>query len=182
MPPAPKLSHNKPPAAQSQAFSSSGFCREIATISYRSGPEWEMRFDRDRVSDTRSFRPDFSIESYLDYQGTQWCTRYDPNSVLYLTKAMDMFDMGDEHASLKDGLAQIRCPVLVLGVQSDILFPITQQRQLTNVLRAAGNKHVTYYELDAIYGHDTFLIDVVSVGSAIKGHLEHSHQHQNHQR
>ncbi|KAJ2314333.1 homoserine O-acetyltransferase, partial [Coemansia sp. RSA 2704] len=63
-------------------------------------------------------------------------------------------------------------PALVLGVQSDILFPVAQQREIAEILREAGNPHVTYYELDAMYGHDTFLIDVVNVGAAIKGHLE----------
>jgi homoserine acetyltransferase len=55
-----------------------------------------------------------------------------------------------------------------------LLFPHWQQREIADALRAAGNKLVTYYELDAIYGHDTFLIDVVTVGAAVKGHLENS--------
>ena len=75
-------------------------------------------------------------------------------------------------ATLHDGLGRIKCPVLVIGVQSDILFPYFLQREIAEVLKETGNKQVTYYELDALYGHDTFLIDRVNVGGAVKGHLE----------
>jgi homoserine O-acetyltransferase len=73
---------------------------------------------------------------------------------------------------LVHGMARIRCPTLVLGIQSDILFPVSQQKEIAVALRQAGHQQVTYYELDSIFGHDTFLIDVVNVGAAVKGHLE----------
>ncbi|KAI8803863.1 homoserine O-acetyltransferase [Cladochytrium replicatum] len=197
--------------------------RQIATISYRSGPEWEQRFGRKRAGEDDGdgsvggplFCADFSIEKYLDHQGEKFCLQYDANSLLYISKAMDLFDMShpipsdpdlesnsDEQAALPpsdakcnattlghepqsrsqnvagnvsalvQGLSPANMPVLVLGVQSDILFPIWQQKEIADSLRAGGNKAVTYYELDALYGHDTFLIDRVNVGGAIKGHLE----------
>ncbi|KAF1802067.1 homoserine O-acetyltransferase [Mucor lusitanicus] len=227
--------------------------REIATISYRSGPEWELRFGRKRANEHQSpaLCPDFLIETYLDHQGERFCLQYDPNSLLYISKAMDMFDMSRsemeklqsqrehnlpkveeilkrrqqlEHSDKEDarimaeacrsvigtqsalegkeeeeeqvskkpagkkrlttlssdpatqdlveGMKGINMPTLVLGVQSDILFPVWQQKEIAECLRASGNNRVTYYELDAMFGHDTFLIDRVSVGGAIKGHLE----------
>lgn len=69
------------------------------------------------------------------------------------------------------GVARIKCPTLVLGVQSDALFPVWQQQEVAEILQAHGTK-VTYYELRAKYGHDTFLIDIQTVGAAVKGHLE----------
>lgn len=81
------------------------------------------------------------------------------------TPASDLMD-------LIRGMSSIQMPTLVLGVQSDILFPHWQQREIAQCLREAGNRNITHYELDAIYGHDTFLIDVVTVGAAVKGHLE----------
>eukprot|EP00455_Lapot_gusevi_P016061 TRINITY_DN1821_c0_g1_i3.p1 TRINITY_DN1821_c0_g1~~TRINITY_DN1821_c0_g1_i3.p1 ORF type:complete len:453 (+),score=91.74 TRINITY_DN1821_c0_g1_i3:59-1360(+) len=149
--------------------------REIGTITYRSGPEWEDRFGRHRVNPhvTPTFCPDFEIESYLDHQGEQWCLKYDPNSFLYISKAMDLFDLATDQESYEAGVARVRCPTLVIGVQSDILFPVWQQRELAHLLKKAGTQ-VTYYELDAYYGHDTFLIDVQTVGSALKGYLETS--------
>jgi homoserine acetyltransferase len=176
--------------------------REIATITYRSGPEWEQRFGRKRISSTASpsFEPDFAIEGYLDHQGERFSTgSYDPNSLLYISKAMDMFDMShpipqdpnasvdpnvstqgemdertDPHAHLDrliKGLDPVKMPTLVLGVQSDILFPVWQQREIADCLRKGGNGNVTYYELDSLYGHDTFLIDLPGVGGAMSGFI-----------
>jgi homoserine acetyltransferase len=73
--------------------------REIATVTYRSGPEWEQRFGRRRADPSRppALCPDFLIETYLDHAGEKWCLEYDPNSLLYVSKAMDLFDLGQEH-------------------------------------------------------------------------------------
>ncbi|RIB02346.1 Alpha/Beta hydrolase protein [Gigaspora rosea] len=210
---------------------------------YRSGPEWEQRFGRKRGREDQSpaLCPDFLIETYLDYQGERFCLQYDPNSLLYISKAMDLFDMSysaleklnkqreinteklqtygfipesqadpscyananasqqtsapsstsssatsskRQHISslsltsneniddLVQGLSKIQIPTLVLGVQSDILFAHWQQKEIAECLSRGGNKDVTYYELDSMYGHDTFLIDLTNVGGAIKGHLE----------
>ncbi|KAG8788069.1 hypothetical protein FRB91_008701 [Serendipita sp. 411] len=188
--------------------------RQIATITYRSGPEWDQRFGR-RFRDAPSQQPengpripalcpDFLIETYLDHQGEQFCLKYDANSLIYVSKAMDLFDMthsalsslnlvsGDPplpsaedskttlhftppppHLSdLAAGLAPLAdTPILVLGVQSDILFPVDQQRECASALKMAGNSQVVYYELGGVWGHDTFLLDVANVGGAIRGFL-----------
>ncbi|KAI1324915.1 homoserine O-acetyltransferase [Xylariaceae sp. FL0255] len=70
--------------------------REIATVTYRSGPEWEQRFGRRRADPTKppALCPDFLIETYLDHAGEKFCLTYDPNSLLYVSKAMDLFDLG----------------------------------------------------------------------------------------
>lgn len=70
--------------------------RQIATVTYRSGPEWEARFGRRRVDEARppALCPDFAIETYLDHAGEKWCLEYDANSLLYISKAMDLFDLG----------------------------------------------------------------------------------------
>ncbi|KAJ5322688.1 Homoserine acetyltransferase [Penicillium brevicompactum] len=73
--------------------------REIATVTYRSGPEWEMRFGRQRADPSKqpALCPDFLIETYLDHAGEKFCLEYDPNSLLYVSKAMDLFDLGHAH-------------------------------------------------------------------------------------
>lgn len=100
---------------------------------------------------------------------------------------MDMFNMEDGHTSLVEGVGRVQCPVLVLGVTSDVLFPVEQQREMVSLLKEAGyvlhycttcywllycarigNDKVTYYELSSIYGHDTFLLDVNNLGVAVK--------------
>ena len=84
---------------------------------------------------------------------------------------INLFDLGDGQESYEKGVARVRCPTLVIGVQSDILFPCWQQREVADLLRAAGTP-VTHVELDAPYGHDTFLIDLERVGGAVRVHLE----------
>lgn len=147
--------------------------REIATLTYRSGPEWEKRFGRLTLPDAEiSLCPTFEIEQYIEYQGLSFSKKFDPNSLLYISKAMDLFDLDDYFHEDTAGVSQIRCPSLVMGASTDILFPVWQQRDLANKLTEEGNSAVTYFELDSIFGHDTFLLDVNSVGTAVKGFLE----------
>ena len=147
--------------------------RGIGTITYRSGPEWQNRFGRTRPDEPPRLDEDFQVESYLAYQGEKFCLQYDANSYLYISKAMDLFDLNPEGGSNGEAptIADIRCPTLVIGVTSDILFPVRQQRELAESLRKTGSE-VTYLEIDAPYGHDTFLIERETVGNAVKAHLE----------
>ena len=82
--------------------------REIATVTYRSGPEWEQRFGRRRADPSKppALCPDFLIETYLDHAGEKWCLEYDANSLLYVSKAMDLFDLGEEHMTMLQTVRQ----------------------------------------------------------------------------
>lgn len=150
--------------------------REIATTTYRSGPEWNIRFARNKLNQDKPIDlcPTFEIENYLNYQGEMFSLKYDPNSLLYLSKAMDLFDISEGFKSDQEALSKINCPVMIMGCQTDILFPVKQQRDLARWLKEAGNKSVTYFEMDSIYGHDTFLLNLNDVGTAMKGFLETS--------
>jgi homoserine acetyltransferase len=98
---------------------------------------------------------------------------------LKLTKPEDrlssLYHLNPPPAHLPDlaaGLSRLaETPILILGVQSDILFPVEQQRECADALRIAGNNQVVYYELGGVWGHDTFLLDVANVGGAIRGFL-----------
>ncbi|KAM0208956.1 hypothetical protein ACHAQI_006652 [Fusarium lateritium] len=91
--------------------------REIATVTYRSGPEWEQRFGRRRADSSKppALCPDFLIETYLDHAGEKWCLNYDPNSLLYVSKAMDLFDLGIEHQQATRARRQDREKQLASG-------------------------------------------------------------------
>eukprot|EP00931_Biecheleriopsis_adriatica_P088084 TRINITY_DN62471_c0_g1_i1.p1 TRINITY_DN62471_c0_g1~~TRINITY_DN62471_c0_g1_i1.p1 ORF type:complete len:532 (-),score=129.24 TRINITY_DN62471_c0_g1_i1:35-1561(-) len=155
--------------------------RQLGTITYRSGQEWQQRFGQnlakglDARGDT-GLSNEFMIEAYLSHQGQKWVNAYDPNSMLWISKAMDGFSIEqpdkDGKPSLVEGLKDAMMPALVIGVQHDVLFPVWQQKEIADSLRQAGNKRVVYYELDSVYGHDSFLLDAVSIGPAVKGHLE----------
>lgn len=152
--------------------------REIGTLTYRSGPEWMERFARRRIKDEMPrLDEDFQVESYLAYQGDKFCLQYDPNSYLYISKAMDLFDMtGDEAAQPGDAagpatrLSDVVCPALVVGVTTDLLFPVWQQQELADLL-GRGASDVQYVEIDSPYGHDTFLIEHARVGRALRDFL-----------
>ncbi|KAI4166317.1 MAG: hypothetical protein LQ342_000207 [Letrouitia transgressa] len=103
--------------------------REIATVTYRSGPEWEQRFGRRRADPSRppALCPDFLIETYLDHAGEKFCLEYDANSLLYVSKAMDLFDLGHEHQRQMAQLRRQNLPRLSLEQK------IAQQDQTCNL-------------------------------------------------
>lgn len=200
--------------------------REIATVTYRSGPEWEYRFGRKRADESKppALCPDFLVETYLDHAGEKFSLEYDANSWLYVSKAMDLFDLGlsgrvkadntrkfteklynddnitSESSSiptepyketsvsatvtpeeavedLRAGLKKIsHLDVLVIGVESDILFPVWQQREIADLLKDTTDKgNIQYYELGndiSNYGHDTFLLSLNDFGPHVKKFLE----------
>lgn len=140
------------------------FARKLGMITYRSPEEWEQRFGRERVPAERksgdSFALDFEIESYLEAHANKFIGQFDPNCYLYLSRASDLFDIAEHGGSVPAGLARIVVDkALVIGVPSDILFPVHQQRELADGIAAAGND-VTFLQLDSINGHDSFLVDM----------------------
>jgi len=137
--------------------------RSIAMISYRSRPSFEARFGRRGVNDgdghgrLRLFAsrpPDFAVESYLRYQGQKLVERFDANTYLYLTRAMDLHDLAAGRGELKDILASLPAHVLSIGISSDVLYPPDEQRAI-----AGAVPHGTYTELSSPHGHDGFLIE-----------------------
>jgi homoserine O-acetyltransferase len=99
--------------------------REIATVTYRSGPEWEQRFGRRRADPSKppALCPDFLIETYLDHAGEKWCLTYDPNSLLYVSKAMDLFDLGYENQISTQARRAARKDALAAGEVSESVDP-----------------------------------------------------------
>jgi homoserine O-acetyltransferase len=103
---------------------------------------------------------DFEIESYLEHQANKFTGQFDPNCYLYLSRASDLFDVADHGASVAAGLAKVEAPrILVVGVTTDFLFPIHQQRELAEELAKAERK-LDFVELDCIQGHDSFLVNM----------------------
>lgn len=208
--------------------------REIGTITYRSGPEWEMRFGTERADPSRvpALCPDFLIETYLDHQGEKFCLQYDANSMLYVSKAMDLFDLShsnrskaekvrtrseqcyyndpdnfsgnplcslpDDPIKEKQGRGKVRSSeeslddlvqgmsklahkdVLVIGAESDILFPVKQQLEVAETLKMGAQRRgleggninsFILSEETSIYGHDTFLLRVDDVGKPVRDFL-----------
>ncbi|MFK7914393.1 MAG: homoserine O-acetyltransferase [Pseudomonadales bacterium] len=138
--------------------------RKLGMISYRSAAEWQQRFGRERATDDvhhgHAFGIDFEVESYLEAHANRFVGAFDPNCYLYLSRAMDLFDAADHGGSLQAGLAHVRCErAMIIGVETDILFPLSQQQELADGL-AASVGAVTFHQLDSIQGHDSFLVDM----------------------
>jgi len=139
--------------------------RKLGMITYRSAKEWAIRFGRERVTQERRpgdpFGIDFEVESYLEAHAVKFTGQFDPNAYLYLSRAMDLFDLADHgDGSVRDALARFGVEsALVIGVETDLLFPIEQQQELADGL-ANGERAVEFARLPSLQGHDSFLVDM----------------------
>ncbi len=157
--------------------------RKLGTITYRSSMEWAGRFARQGITPVgkraveqalkrvpEGFGPRFAVETYLEAQAEKFVNVFDPNCYLYLSRAMDCFDIS-AHGEAEDvyrraGLSH----ALVVGVQSDFLFGIEEQRQIAEDMKAAGI-HTSFSELSSVEGHDAFLVDLPRFDAAIRNFL-----------
>lgn len=134
--------------------------RMMAHITYLSENGLHTKFGRklqDKKSLSYGFEIDFQIESYLMHQGMSFVERFDPNSYLYVTKAMDYFDLEGEHGSLSNAWANADCPVLVVSSSSDWLFDTDDAKNIVRGL-AGTNCSVSFLEIQSDNGHDSFLL------------------------
>ncbi len=157
--------------------------RKLGTITYRSAAEWSDRFSRQGIGPVgkraveqalkrvpEGFGPRFAVETYLESQAEKFVRAFDPNCYLYLSRAMDCFDVA-AHGMPADvyrrsGIGK----ALVVGVETDFLFAIGEQAQIAHDMDAAGIE-VTYAPLTSIEGHDAFLVDLPRFDAAIRGFL-----------
>jgi len=154
-----------PPGTQPEA--GLGLARAVAMLSYRSVDSLEAKFGRERVSASRDLLGrSFEIESYLDYQGVKLVKRFDANTYLYLTKAMDDFDLAEGRGRLREVLRKMTMPALVMGISSDVLYPEAEQRALVE-----GMPKAEYARIISPHGHDAFLIEFPQVAARLRRFL-----------
>ena len=147
---------------QSAPLNGMKLARKLGLMSYRAANEWRERFNRARVpkNETKKmFDIEFEVENYLNHNSEKFVSMFDPNCYLYLSRAMDLFDVAEHGGTVNAGLAKIHTKKnLIVGVKSDILFPIDQQTELFEGFMKA-KKNVKFEKLDSIQGHDSFLVD-----------------------
>jgi homoserine O-acetyltransferase len=144
-----------------QPESGLGIARMIGHITYLSDESMHKKFGRrlQRSADyAYDFVSEFQVESYLAYQGARFVERFDANTYLYMTKAMDYFDLQGDAPSLAAALKDVSARFLVLSFSSDWLFPTARSKELVSALRENGNE-VTFAEIPSAYGHDAFLLE-----------------------
>ena len=150
--------------------------RKLGVVTYRSAMEWDGRFGRVRLeSECREDDPfglEFEVERYLEGHARRFVHQFDPNCYLYLSRSMDWFDLAEyAGGDVLAGLATIRVgKSLSIGVHTDILFPLQQQEQISDGLRAGGAQS-EFVHLDSPQGHDAFLVDIAQFGPVIAGFL-----------
>ena len=149
--------------------------RMAAHITYLSETALQRKFGRnlqDRASRTFSFDADFQVESYLRHQGLIFVERFDPNSYLYMTRAMDYFDLAaDFGGSLVKAFKDTRTRFCVASFTSDWLFPTTDSRSVVRALNAAGAS-VSFVEIETDRGHDAFLLDIPELFATTRGFID----------
>lgn len=138
--------------------------RKLGMTTYRSAQEWRQRFGRERASERGGnggpFGIEFDVESYLDAHAKKFTGQFDANCYLYLSRALDLFDITEHGGSIEAALKDVKLEkALVMGVHTDFLFPLHQQQEVADALSSVSKK-VRFEALESIQGHDSFLVDM----------------------
>ena len=149
--------------------------RKLGTITYRSAAEWRQRFGRERIASNalraNPFAPRFAVEGYLESQAERFTRVFDANCYLYLSSAMDRFDLaehGGSYAAAFQGSTLEK--VLVIGVESDMLYPIHEQAAIAEAFDQNGIP-TRFARLPSLEGHDAFLVDIPRFDAEIRRFL-----------
>jgi homoserine O-acetyltransferase len=146
-----------------------GIARRIAHLTYRSEVEMDMRFGRDMQGDDTGR---YAVESYLDHQANKLAKRFDANTYIILTEAMNSHDVGRDRGGVEKALASITVPVIVVAIDTDRLFPPRLQKEIAELTPTAEEPDV----LSSPVGHDGFLVEVESVGEIIRRAISRAHE------
>ena len=149
--------------------------RMVGHITYLSSTSMRQKFGRALLArtDERDFMDnEFEVENYLSYQGESFVERFDANSYLYITKAMDHYDISERFGSLNAAMRKVRSKFLVVSFTSDWLFPPYQSMDIVKALMN-NDKEVSYCNIATDYGHDAFLLEMDSLARLVRGFLKH---------
>lgn len=148
--------------------------RKLGTVTYRSAAEWQQRFGREPIRPDMQgrdpFSSEFAVQGYLESLARRWTSAFDANCYLYLSRAMDRFDLavhGDPVTLFRSAELE---QALVIGVKTDLLFSVHEQRAIAEALQAASVR-TRFAPLDCIEGHDAFLVDLETFGREIRAFL-----------
>ena len=153
--------------------------RMAAHITYVSEMALQRKFGRalqNREALSFQFAPDFQIESYLHYQGASFVDRFDANSYLYITRAMDYFDLAEEHGDELSKVFHLNAPrFCIVSFSSDWLFPPAENKRIAHALNAVAAQ-VSFVEIKSDKGHDAFLLNEPEMFDTVRGFINHAAQ------
>ncbi len=136
--------------------------RKIAMLTYRTYSSFVQKFGREISKKNNTFE----VENYLNYQGQKLINRFDANTYLYLSEAMDKHDVGFRRGGIEKALALITCQTKCVGIDSDILYPVEEQKRIASMI-----PNSTYDEIKSLHGHDAFLIEFEQLDKIIRSFL-----------
>lgn len=160
-------------AEEKQPEQGLAIARMVGHITYLCEDAMHKKFGRrfqDKDKPNFDFNIDFEVESYLEHQGRTFVGRFDANSYLYITKAVDYFDAAGKYGSLENAFKQTNAKFLIMSFTSDWLFPTSQSKELVKALTKAG-KDVSFCEIESPCGHDAFLLEFDTQTKIIKSFL-----------
>ncbi|MGE5680273.1 MAG: homoserine O-acetyltransferase MetX [Bacillota bacterium] len=140
--------------------------RMIAMITYRSDASFKNKFNRERFNNSSDhYDTDnlFQVQNYLNYQGQKLVKRFDANTYITLSNAMDLHDICYNRGSMHDVLSSVTSKVLSIGISSDVLYPASEQKEISSLIRGSR-----YVEINSVHGHDAFLIEFEQMEKAIR--------------
>ena len=155
-------------------FQGLALARMVAQVTFRSDNVFTDRFGRDLAEadhDGFDLWQRYEVERYLDYHGDKLARRFDANSYLVISKAMDLHDLARGRGSLDAAARRLRVPVLSVGITTDVLYPLHQQRQIHEMVLAAGGRS-EFVVIDSPHGHDGFLIELEALGAPLARFLD----------
>ena len=159
--------------AEKQPERGLAIARMVGHITYLCEDAMQNKFARryqDKEKTDFDFNIDFEVESYLEYQGQAFVDRFDANSYLYITKAVDLYDAAQKYGSLENAFAKTNAKFLVMSFTSDWLFPTSQSKEVVSALVKA-KKDVSFCEIESPCGHDAFLLEFETQTKIVKSFL-----------
>jgi len=151
-------------AQEIKEFGFGGFstARMTGYLTYLSPETMKKKFDRNYTSNDGLFElfGRFEIERYLDYNGNNFTKWFDPLSFLYITKAINIFDLSRGYDNISDALSRIQSKLHLISFKRDMLFFPSEMEEIYNIMKSNNQNNMSYYMVDSDYGHDAFLVEV----------------------
>lgn len=168
-----KNGYYDPKAIQENGLSGMAIGRMAGHISFLSPQSMERKFGRQykRTDGLFELFGKFQVESYLEYNGYNFTKWFDPLSYLYITKAINIYDLSRGFDSLEEALDKIVCELYLIGFENDLLFLPSEMEHIADTMRANGKENVDYIEIESDYGHDAFLVEIDKIDRYVRDAL-----------